>query len=119
MADWSKGRYFTFDKDYEANQLTAFYDMFKKGYIYDDFMPVYWSPSSRTALAEAELEYHSDHKSTAIYLQLKVAHTSTALTTLLGSCPDNLFAVIWTTTPWTLPGNAAICYSPQLRWIEP
>ncbi|XP_013389481.1 isoleucine--tRNA ligase, mitochondrial [Lingula anatina] len=116
MADWSKGRYFTFDKDYEANQLTAFYDMFKKGYIYDDFMPVYWSPSSRTALAEAELEYHSDHKSTAIYLQVKVAHTSTALTTLLGSCPDNLFAVIWTTTPWTLPGNAAICYSPQLNY---
>ena len=59
MGDWSKP-YLTMDKDFIKSQLRLFFDLMKKGFIYQRFMPVYWSPSSRTALAESELEYNSN-----------------------------------------------------------
>ena len=63
MADWADNCYLTLDKSYEVHELQAFYELYKKGLLYRDLKPVYWSPSSRTALAEAELEYKSDHVS--------------------------------------------------------
>lgn len=68
MADWSdRGCYYTYNKEFEAAELSAFHDMYKNGLIYRDFKPVFWSPSSRTALAEAELEYNPQHKSRYCY----------------------------------------------------
>lgn len=66
--------------------------------------PVFWSPSSKSALAEAELEYDNNHESPSVFLQLKLENVSDA------------FAVIWTTTPWTLPSNQAVCYNPSLEY---
>ena len=66
IGDWGNP-YVTMDREYEANQLKVFYEMYKKGCIYRDFKPVYWSPSSHTALAEAELEY-KEHHSRSVYV---------------------------------------------------
>ena len=65
MADWdnSNGCYFTFNPSYEEAELFFFYELFKKGLIYRDLKPIYWSPSSTTALAESELEYNLSHLS--------------------------------------------------------
>jgi isoleucyl-tRNA synthetase len=67
MGDWSKP-YLTMDKDFIKSQLRLFFDLMKKGFIYQRFMPVYWSPSSRTALAESELEYNSNVSSKQIII---------------------------------------------------
>lgn len=101
MADWDNP-YFTFDHQYEANQLEIFKKLLQKGLIYRALKPVYWSPSSHTALAEAELEYNPEHKSPSIYVKFPIVNSG-----------EKLFALIWTTTPWTLPANDAICYSPE------
>ncbi|XP_048457287.1 isoleucine--tRNA ligase, mitochondrial-like [Rhincodon typus] len=68
MADWDNC-YYTFDKEYEAKQLQVFHKMFDEGYIYQDYKPVFWSPSTRTALAEAELEYNQQHVSRSAYVK--------------------------------------------------
>ncbi|KAH0622691.1 hypothetical protein JD844_025204 [Phrynosoma platyrhinos] len=68
MADWDNC-YHTFDKKYEAKQLNIFHQMYDKGYIYQDYKPVFWSPSTNTALAEAELEYNQEHVSRSVYIK--------------------------------------------------
>ncbi|VDI00247.1 isoleucyl-tRNA synthetase [Mytilus galloprovincialis] len=117
MADWDKQCYYTFDPQYEAKQMEVFYQMYEKGLIYQDFMPVYWSPSSGTALAESELEYNPDHKSKSVYVSFPVTKSSEQLENVIGWAGRDVYAVIWTTTPWTLPGNKAICIGPELRYI--
>ncbi|XP_071164030.1 isoleucine--tRNA ligase, mitochondrial-like isoform X1 [Mytilus edulis] len=117
MADWDKQCYYTFDPQYEAKQMEVFYQMYEKGLIYQDFMPVYWSPSSGTALAESELEYNPDHKSKSVYVTFPVTKSSEQLENVIGWAGRDVYAVIWTTTPWTLPGNKAICIGPELRYI--
>lgn len=67
MGDWANG-YKTMDKDFETRQLRVFYEMMNKGLIYRANKPVYWSPSSKTALAESELEYRDDHKSRSAWV---------------------------------------------------
>jgi isoleucyl-tRNA synthetase len=111
MADWEKA-WETMDKDFEIKQLEVFQEMVKKGLIFRRFKPVYWSPSSKTALAEAELEYKDDHESRAAYIKFPItkAPVSLKLDT------TNLSAVIWTTTPWTLPANRAIAISSDLEY---
>ncbi|XP_022079174.1 isoleucine--tRNA ligase, mitochondrial-like [Acanthaster planci] len=108
MADWDSGCYFTFDKEYEASQLRLFHQMYQKGFIYRDLKPVNWSPSSRTALAEAELEYNTNHVSQSIYIKFPVSRLPGKLADYI----SDLYAAIWTTTPWTIPANEAICYMP-------
>ena len=103
MADWDRA-WKTMDKEFEIKQLAVFRGLVKKGIIYRRFKPVYWSPSTRTALAEAELEYKNDHISTAAFVKYPLRKLPTAVT-LEGA---GLSAVIWTTTPWTLPANKAI-----------
>lgn len=114
MADWDKQCYRTLDNGYVKSQLELFYEMYEKGLIFRALKPVYWSPSSKTALAEAELEYDPQFKSTEVYVSFP-----------LDSVPDNirdavkgetLSAIIWTTTPWTLVANRAICFSAQLLY---
>lgn len=111
MADW-EGRWTTMDSEFEIRQLNLFLGMVQRGLIYRRFKPVYWSPSSGTALAEAELEYRDDHTSTAAYIKypLKLHSDRPGL-------PRELMAVIWTTTPWTLPANRAIAVHDELEYV--
>lgn len=111
MADWA-GRWTTMDPAFEMRQLELFLGMVQRGLVYRRFKPVYWSPSSGTALAEAELEYREDHTSTAAYVKYPLElHSDCA------GLPRNLVAVIWTTTPWTLPANRAIAVHDELEYV--
>ena len=107
MADWENA-WKTMDKQYEVQQLHVFRTLVKEGLIYRSVKPVYWSPSSKTALAEAELEYNEDHRSTAAFVIYPLLTLPNPLADRLGLNPRELSAVIWTTTPWTLPANRAI-----------
>ena len=100
--------YITYQKEYEAIQTELFGKMCQKGLVYKGLRPVYWSPSSETALAEAEIEYH-DRRDPAIYVAFDVMDGQGVLDT-----DDRL--VIWTTTPWTIPGNLAISVHPRLDY---
>lgn len=101
--------YITLNKDYEAKQLEVFSKMALKGMIYKGHRPVYWSPSSESALAEAEIEYQ-DRRDPQIYVKFKVADGKNVL-------DNDTYFVIWTTTPWTIPGNLAISVNPDLDYV--
>ncbi|KAJ4358396.1 isoleucine-tRNA ligase [Didymosphaeria variabile] len=107
MGDWDNA-YKTMEKGFEIRQLEVFKKMFEAGLIYRQFKPVYWSPSSRTALAEAELEYDENHKSLAAFVRFPVHVTKELQEGALSGITDPVSVVIWTTTPWTLPANRAI-----------
>ncbi|XP_069856018.1 isoleucine--tRNA ligase, mitochondrial [Dipodomys merriami] len=114
MADWNNC-YHTFDREYEAKQLRVFYQMYDKGLVYRSYKPVFWSPSSRTALAEAELEYNPEHVSRSIYVKFPLLEPSPKLAPLTdGSSPISV--LIWTTQPWTIPANQAVCYMPEAKY---
>ncbi|MBC6128374.1 isoleucine--tRNA ligase [Listeria booriae] len=101
--------YITLQPEYEAEQIKVFGEMAKKGYIYKGKKPVYWSPSSESALAEAEIEYQ-DKKSASIFVAFKVTDGKGVLDT-----DTNI--VIWTTTPWTMPANMGITVNPDLEYV--
>ena len=103
LGDW-ENPYITYNKEIEKEQLDVFGTMYEKGYIYKGLKPVYWCASCQTALAEAEIEY-SDHKSKSIYVKFEVTNSKGLFD------EKNTYLVIWTTTPWTLPGNMAITIS--------
>ncbi len=110
--DW-ENPYLTLQPEYEAAQIAVFGKMALKGYIYRGLKPVHWSPSSQTALAEAELEYPEGHTSRSVYVAFPITSVSTpVLTPFL----PNLSVAIWTTTPWTLPGNLAVALNPELNY---
>ncbi|VDO94599.1 unnamed protein product [Soboliphyme baturini] len=113
LANW-KSPYCTFDREYEAREIELFRHLFTNGYVFRDLKPVYWSPSSATALAEAELEYRSSHCSTAVYLRYLVINFPKSDFSLLAD--SKVWAVIWTTTPWTLPANNAICFNDSIDY---
>ena len=124
--DWNKP-YLTFLKEYEASQIKVFGEMAFKGFIYRGLKPVHWSPSSRTALAEAELEYPDKHISKSIYFAFPVIEISEKLRSQLieqgldlpklkEELGDVLKVSIWTTTPWTLPANLAISVNENLNY---
>jgi isoleucyl-tRNA synthetase len=106
--------YYTLKPEYEAAQINVFGRMALKGYIYRGLKPVYWSPSSHTALAEAELEYPENHVSRSIYVAFPVTKPSDKLKAIADL--TNLHAVIWTTTPWTIPANLGISANPHLDY---
>ncbi|XP_076190713.1 isoleucine--tRNA ligase, mitochondrial isoform X1 [Aptenodytes patagonicus] len=111
MADWANC-YRTFDPKYEANQLRVFYKMYDKGFVYQDYKPVFWSPSAKTALAEAELEYNEQHVSRSVYMKFPLLKSPPKLTSVIdGSSPASV--LVWTTQPWTVPANQAVCYMPD------
>ncbi len=103
LGDW-ENPYLTLNKEYEADELRLFADIVAKGFVYRGKKPVYWSIPCRTALAEAEVEYH-DHVSQSIYVKFPVVGQ------------PNTFVVIWTTTPWTLPANLAVAYNEKLQYV--
>ncbi|MFP5111205.1 isoleucine--tRNA ligase [Bacillaceae bacterium C204] len=106
--DW-ENPYITLNPAYEAQQIKVFGEMAKKGYIYKGLKPVYWSPSSESALAEAEIEYQ-DKKSASIYVGFKVKDGKDVLDT-------DTQIIIWTTTPWTIPANLGISVHPDLTYV--
>ncbi|KAF9922021.1 hypothetical protein FBU30_007906 [Linnemannia zychae] len=114
MGDWTNG-YKTMDKDFETRQLRVFYEMMNKGLIYRANKPVYWSPSSKTALAESELEYKDDHRSRSAWVVFLVKKPSEKLLPLLPP-GSTLQAVVWTTTPWTLPANRCVAVHPKMNY---
>ncbi|ERN42331.1 isoleucyl-tRNA synthetase [Rubidibacter lacunae KORDI 51-2] len=113
--DWEHP-YLTLQPEYEAAQIEVFGNMALKGYIYRGLKPVHWSPSSRTALAEAELEYPEGHTSRSIYAAFQLVKTSEALADRLAPYLPNLGVAIWTTTPWTIPGNLGVSVNPDLNY---
>ncbi len=104
--------YLTMSRNYETTIVKVFGEIFEKGYVRKNKKPIYWCPTCVTALAEAEVEY-DDHKSPSIYVKFKVDPGS-----FKGGEVDNnkLFAVIWTTTPWTLPANLALSFHPEYEY---
>ncbi len=104
FGDWEHP-YLTMSPAYEAEVIGALADMVGDGFIYRGKKPVYWCATCRTALAEAEVEY-ADHVSPSVYVKFAVTGR------------DNEFAVIWTTTPWTLPANLAIAVKPDLAYVR-
>lgn len=114
-ADWNNP-YLTLDPKYEAVQIEVFGEMALKGYIYRGRKPVHWSPSSRTALAEAELEYPEGHVSRSIYAIFRIVSTPPSKDGLLEEFFPDLCLAIWTTTPWTIPANAAVAVNAKLQY---
>jgi isoleucyl-tRNA synthetase len=102
LGDW-ENPYLTLDKAYEADELRLLADLIERGFIYRGKKPVYWSIPARTALAEAEVEYH-DHTSRSIYVKFPVEGEA------------GTYVLIWTTTPWTLPANLAVAYNSTLTY---
>ncbi|RMZ91682.1 hypothetical protein DV736_g1098, partial [Chaetothyriales sp. CBS 134916] len=107
MGDW-QNHWKTMDKDFEIRQLHLFQSMVKNSLIYRKNKPVYWSPSSATALAEAELEYDENHSSHSAYVKFPLSN--------FGTYSEPVYALIWTTTPWTLPANQAIAINRALQY---
>ena len=116
LGDWEHP-YLTINPDFEAEQIRVFGDMYKKGYVEKGMKPVYWCASCETALAEAEVEY-ADHTSTSIYVRFKFDKESTEKINKLiaGTAGKDIYAVIWTTTPWTIPSNMAISMHPKFEY---
>jgi isoleucyl-tRNA synthetase len=102
--------YITYNPHYEAKQIEIFGEMAKKGYIYKGLKPVYWCTSCITALADAEVEYH-DHVSPSIYVTFKTKEGTSKFREM-----DGALVVVWTTTPWTLPGNTAVALHPDFEY---
>lgn len=107
IGDWDNP-YITLTKEYEAAQIKVFGEMARKGYIYKGYKPVYWSPSSESALAEAEIEY-KDKRSPSIYVAYEVTDGK-------GILEEGTKIVIWTTTPWTIPASLGISLHPDLQY---
>ena len=106
--DW-ENPYITLEPSFEDRQVQVFGEMAKKGYIYKGLRPVYWSPSSESALAEAEIEYQ-DKKSPSIYVSFPIKDG-------LGVIEEDVKFLVWTTTPWTIPANLGISVHPEFTYI--
>ena len=106
-------KYVTLDPDFEVEQIKVFADMYKKGYIYRDLKPVYWCEDCRTALAEAEIEYQDD-TATSIFVKFAVKQDKNVFEGTVDT--SKLYFVIWTTTPWTMPGNQAVTVNPEFDY---
>ena len=108
LGDWEHP-YITYQPEVEAKQIGVFADMYKKGYIYKGLKPVYWCTDCETALAEAEIEY-KDVKNTSAYVKFPVEDSKGLFD------KENTYIIIWTTTPWTLPGNMGITIDPEFEY---
>ncbi len=112
VADWANP-YMTMSADYEAECIREFARMYEKGLVYQGVKPVYWNWTLKTALADAEIEYHN-HKSPAIYVKFKIEDKATL--NKIGNPDKTTSMVIWTTTPWTIPANVGISLHPEFDY---
>jgi len=108
---WEKP-YKTMDPRYEAELIRVFRRLVEGGYVYKGLRPTLWSPTSRTALADTEIVYHEDHVSKAIYVRFPLLNDPNQILTKF----DNVYTIIWTTTPWTIPSNLAVAFHPQFEY---
>ena len=113
LGEWDDP-YLTLKPYFEAKQVKVFGEMAKKGFIYKGMKPVYWCPHDQTALAEAEIEY-ADDPCTTIFVKFPVRDDKGMLAQYCDL--SKLFFVIWTTKPWTIPGNMAICLNAELDYV--
>jgi isoleucyl-tRNA synthetase len=113
IGEWERP-YLTLKPEFEGEELRQFSHLVRKGYVYQGLKPVHWCPVFKTALAEAELEYE-DHTSPSVFVRFPFTQESTS--SLREKCTvlsdKTINAVIWTTTPWTLPANRAVCLHPN------
>lgn len=117
-AEWDSP-YVTMAPEYEAAQIEVFGKMFANGFVFRGRKPVHWSPSSRTALAEAELEYPESHTSRSCYCAFAASTLPDSVPQLLKDAfnrDGGLALSIWTTTPWTLPANRAISVNAKMEY---
>jgi len=110
--DWDNP-YLTMSTEYEAIIVKVFGELALAGYIYRGLRPIFWCPACETALAEAEIEY-SSHVSPSIYVRFPLKSDPKGVFADLP--PDRVFAVIWTTTPWTIPANVALAVHPDYTY---
>ncbi len=113
FAYWDKP-YLTMSKPYEAKTLETFYDFFEKGFVYKGLKPVYWCLHDRTALAEAEVEYEM-HTSPSVYVRYALTSDPAAIDPALAG--KQVWTIIWTTTPWTLPASLAVAFHPEFDYV--
>ena len=113
IGDWDHP-YITLLPEFEAAQIEIFGKMAEKGYIYKGMKPVYWCPADQTALAEAEIEY-ADDPCTTLFVKFAVKDDLGKLAQY--GDPSKMYFVIWTTTPWTIPGNMAISVNPAFDYV--
>lgn len=109
---WEKP-YLTMSAEFEAVIAQAFVDILDKGYVYKGLKPVNWCINCRTALAEAEVEYEN-HSSPSIWVRFALTSDAAAIDPALAG--KKVYGLIWTTTPWTIPANMAICYHPRFEY---
>ncbi|MBN1897630.1 MAG: isoleucine--tRNA ligase [Spirochaetes bacterium] len=109
FGDW-ENPYLTMSEEYEQTIVDAFGELLEKGYVYRGLKPVYWCISCQTALAEAEVEY-SDHSSPSITVKFPLKKGDSEFKKI------PVYWLIWTTTPWTLPANVAICAHPEHPYV--
>ena len=108
LGDWDNP-YITYQPQMEAKQIGVFGEMYKRGFIYKGLKPVYWCTDCETALAEAEIEYKDVNSNTA-YVKFPVRDANGLFD------EKDAYIVIWTTTPWTLPGNTMIAVGPEFKY---
>ena len=113
LGDWDNP-YITLVPSYEGAQIRVFGAMAKNGHIYKGLKTVYWCPSCETALAEAEIEYQ-EKKSHSIYVKFPLVDAHGKMPADLPNLP--VYAVIWTTTPWTMPANVAMSAHPDFTYV--
>ena len=106
--------YKTMARSYEAKTLEAFYGFLEKGFVYRGLKPVYWCIHDRTALAEAEVEYEN-HTSPSIYVRYRLTSDAAAIAPALAG--REVYTIIWTTTPWTLPASMAVAFHPDFEYV--
>ena len=111
---WAKP-YSTMDAEYEARIAETFFHFFENGFVYKGLKPVSWCIHDRTALAEAEVEYEQ-HTSPSVYVRYKLTSDPAAIDPRLAGRKD-VYTIIWTTTPWTLPASLAVAFHPEMEYV--
>ncbi len=112
--DWHDP-YLTMSRDFEAKIVEVFGELAEQGFIYRGLRPVFWCGTCETALADAEVEYEP-HVSNSIYVRFPLHYDPNGVFANIGDGAENSYAVIWTTTPWTIPANVAIAAHPEAEY---
>jgi isoleucyl-tRNA synthetase len=110
--------YKTMSRDYEARTLETFYGFLEKGFVYRGLKPVYWCIHDRTALADAEIEYEQ-HTSPSVYVRYRMTSDVSSLGEEAAAALTGreVYTIIWTTTPWTLPASLAVAFHPSFEYV--
>jgi isoleucyl-tRNA synthetase len=106
--------YSTMNFGYEARIAEAFFGFYEKGFVYKGLKPVYWCWHDRTALAEAEVEYEQ-HTSPSVYVRYRLTSPPENIDARLAG--REVYTIIWTTTPWTLPASMAVAFNPEIEYV--